>query len=168
MNNRQRAGHPTRVQVSGSLAPYAEGFRQDLAAKGYHPQVIGRQAGLMADVSRWLEDQRLSADALVPAVVQECLRARRAAGFRDLVSVLAVAPLLGYLRGLGAAPAAEPRVPSGPVDPLLAEFAGYLGQERALSARSVTSYHRHPPPFPAGLTPPPATTLPDPPPSPAP
>ena len=150
MNGRQRAGHPTRVQVSGSLAPYAEGFRQDLAAKGYHPQVIGRQAGLMADLSRWLEDQRLSADALVPAVVQEYLRARRAAGFRDLVSVLGAAPLLGYLRGLGAAPAAEPRVPSGPVDTLLAEFAGYLVQERGLSARSVTSYHRHARPFLAG------------------
>src|SRR5260370_24598912 len=109
MNNRQRAGHPTRVQVSGSLAPYAEGFRQDLAAKGYHPQVIGRQAGLMADLSRWLEDQRLSADALVPAVVQEYLRARRAAGFRGLVSVLAVAPLLGDRGGPRArAPAPPP------------------------------------------------------------
>src|SRR5260370_22105074 len=108
MNNRQRAGHPTRVQVSGSLAPYAEGFRQDLAAKGYHPQVIGRQAGLMADLSRWLEDQRLSADALVPAVVQEYLRARRAAGFRGLVSVLAVAPPLWSLAGLVAAPPARP------------------------------------------------------------
>ncbi len=159
MNSRQRAGHPTRVQVSGSLAPYAEGFRQDLAAKGYHPQVIGRQAGLMADLSRWLEDQCLSADALVPAVVQEYLRARRAAGFRDLVSVLAVTPLLGYLRGLGAAPAAEARVPSGPVDKLLAEFAGYLVHERGLSARSVTSYHRHARPFLAGLTPPLDTAL---------
>ena len=54
MNGRQRAGHPTRVQVRGSLAPYAGGFRQDLAGKGYHPQVIGRQVGLMAGLSRWL------------------------------------------------------------------------------------------------------------------
>lgn len=104
MNSRQRAGHPARVQVSGSLAPYAEGFRQDLAAKGYHPQVIGRQVGLMADLSRWLEVQRLSADALVPAVVQEYLRARRAAGFRDLVPVLAVTPLWGICAALAPRP----------------------------------------------------------------
>ena len=29
------------MKVRGPLAPYADGFRQDLAAKGYHPQVTG-------------------------------------------------------------------------------------------------------------------------------
>jgi hypothetical protein len=96
--------------VSGPLGPYAEGFRLELAAKTCHPQVIGRHVGLMAELSVWLEDQDLSADALVAEVVQEFVRARRAAGCRDLVSVVAVAPLLGSLRGLGAAPVAGARV----------------------------------------------------------
>ena len=34
MESRQRAGHPTRTAVTGPLAPYADGFREDLAGKG--------------------------------------------------------------------------------------------------------------------------------------
>ena len=65
MDSRQRTGHPSRVRVYGPLAPYADGFRQYLAAQGYHPQVIGRQARLMADLSIWLEGQGRSGDELV-------------------------------------------------------------------------------------------------------
>jgi hypothetical protein len=54
MENRRRSGHPSRTQVSGPLAPYADGFRGNLAGRGYHPQVIGRHIGLMADLSSWL------------------------------------------------------------------------------------------------------------------
>jgi len=145
MNNRQRAAHPTRVQVSGSLAPYAEGFRQDLAVKGYHPQVIGRQARLMADLSTWLQGR--SSGALTARTIEDYLRTRRGAGCRDLVSARALAPLLGYLRGIGAAPAAAAPVPQTAVEALLAEFAGYLTHERGLSPMSVTSYLRHARPF---------------------
>jgi len=83
MNRWQRAGHPTRVKVCGPLAPYADGFRQDLAGRGYHPQVVGRQARLMADLSTWLQGQGLSGGALAAGVVEDYLRARRAAGHRD-------------------------------------------------------------------------------------
>src|ERR1039458_5111196 len=64
MNGRQRAAHPSRVKVTGPLAGYADGFRQALAERGYHPQVIGRQALLMADLSVWLESCGLSGGAL--------------------------------------------------------------------------------------------------------
>jgi hypothetical protein len=56
---RRLAGHPSRTAVSGPLAPYAEGFRLELAAKACHPQVIGRHVALMAELSVWLEDQGL-------------------------------------------------------------------------------------------------------------
>jgi hypothetical protein len=149
MNNRQRAAHPTRVQVSGSLAPYTEGFRQDPAAKGYHPQVIGRKARLMADLSAWLQDR--SSDALTAEVINDYLRARHVAGCRDLVSVRALAPLLAYLRGMGATPPAAAPVPRTAAEALLAEFSGYLTRERGLSPASVTSYLRHARPFLDGL-----------------
>jgi integrase/recombinase XerD len=54
MESRRRTGHPSRTEVSGPLAPFADGFRQELAGKGYHPQVTGRQVRLMADLSSWL------------------------------------------------------------------------------------------------------------------
>jgi len=148
MDSRQRTGHPTRTQVDGPLAAYADGFRQDLAAKGYHPQVIGRHIGLMADLSDWLKDRGRPVEGLAAEVAGEYLRARRAAGHRELVSALAVAPVLGYLRGLGAVPAADAPAPRTPADRLLAEFAGYLAGERGLSPASVSTYVHHARPFP--------------------
>jgi integrase/recombinase XerD len=159
MESRQRAGHPSRTQIRGPLAAYADGFREHLAARGYHPQVIGRQVRLMADLSSWLEGRGSSGDGLAPVVVEEYLRARRAAGHRELVSALAVAPVLGYLRGLGAAPAAAAPSPRTPVDRLLAEFARYLAGERGLSPASVNSYLRHARPFLASLSAPLSTAL---------
>jgi site-specific recombinase XerD len=151
MNSRQRAAHPTRVQVSGPLGPYADGFRQDLAAKGYHPQVIGRQARLMADLSAWLEVQGRCADALTAEMLEDFVRVRRASGARVLASARAVAPLLGYLRDVGAAPAPEAPAPRTAAEALLAEFAGYLARERGLSPASVKTYLHHARPFLAGL-----------------
>lgn len=58
-------------------------------------------------------------------VVRDYLQARRTAGFRNLVWVLGVTPLLKYLRVLGAAPAARTPALSALVDTLLAEFARY-------------------------------------------
>src|SRR5258708_8399701 len=78
MDSRQRTGHPTRTQVGGPLAAYAGGFRQDLAAKGYHPQVIGRHIGLMAGLSAWLDDRGSSSDGLTAGVAAEDLPARPA------------------------------------------------------------------------------------------
>src|SRR5260370_7916536 len=130
MNNRQRAAHPARVQVSGPLGPYADGLRQELGAKGYHPQVIGRQARLMADLSAWLEVQGRCADALTAEMLEDFVRVRRASGARVLASARAVAPLLGYLRDVGAPPAPEPPAPPPPPQALLPEFAAYLPPER--------------------------------------
>ena len=116
METTRRAGHPSRTQVRGPLAAYADGFREDLAGKGYHPQVTGRHIGLMADLSAWLQSQGRCSAELGTEVAREYLRARRAAGHRELVSALAVAPVLGYLRGLGAVPAAAAPVLRTPAD----------------------------------------------------
>jgi site-specific recombinase XerD len=159
MNGRQRAAHPSRVKVTGPLAGYADGFSQALAERGYHPQVIGRQALLMADLSAWLESCGLSGGALTPEATGDFVRDRRASGHRVLASARALGPLLGYLRSLGAAPAAVLPAPRTPAETLLAEFAGYLTREQGLSAMSVNSYVRHARPFVAGLGEPLAAAL---------
>jgi integrase/recombinase XerD len=159
MSGRQRAAHPSRVKVTGPLAGYADGFRQALAGRGYHPQVIGRQARLMADLSVWLESCGLGGGALRPEVAGDFVRDRRASGQRVLASVRALGPLLGYLRSLGAAPAAVVPAPRTPAETLLAEFAGYLTRDRGLPAMSVNSYVRHARPFVAGLGEPLAAAL---------
>jgi site-specific recombinase XerD len=151
MNGRQRAAHPSRVKVTGPLAGYADGFRQHLAERAYHPQVIGRQALLMADLSAWLESRGLGGSELTPEAAGDFVRDRRASGHRVLASARALGPLLGYLRGLGAVPAVAAQAPGTPAEALLAEFAGYLTRERGLSPMSVSSYVRHARPFAAGL-----------------
>ena len=159
MENRRRSGHPSRTQVSGPLAPYADGFRGNLAGRGYHPQVIGRHIGLMADLSSWLQGPGRCGDELTAEVAGDYLRERRAAGHKDLVCALAMAPMLGYLRSVGAVPAAAVPVPRTAAEALLAEFAGYLTQQRGLSPASVTTYLRHARPFLAGLDAPLGTAL---------
>lgn len=51
-----------------------------------------------------------------------------------------MAPLLGYLRGLGVAPAASPRLAVGAIEVLLADYREYLAVERGLTADTIEGY----------------------------
>jgi integrase/recombinase XerD len=129
-----------RGHVRGPLAPYAEGFREELLGLGYTQGSAAHQIHLMAHVSRWLEAQGLE-----PAVLDECrasqfLAARRADGYAAMLSARALAPLMGYLRGLGVAAASRLPEPQAPADRLAGRFAEYLARERGLAADSVRSY----------------------------
>src|SRR5258708_40206428 len=107
MERRQRAGHPSRIEVTGPLAPYADGFREDLASKGFDPHSVSGQMRLMADLSGWMEGQGHSGDALAGGGAGEYMPARRAAGRRGRGSARGVRPVVGdvpTLRGEPAAP----------------------------------------------------------------
>ena len=58
-----------------------------------------------------------------------------------------LAPLLEYLRGIGAAPVPGPVPPASPADALLARYAGYLAAERGLSAKTIDRHVRAVRPF---------------------
>lgn len=135
-----RAGHPSQTAVTGPLAPYVEGFREDLGGQGYALHSISGQMGLMAHLSAWLERQDLPVGGLTVEVVEEYLRVRRGAGHRSGITGRAVAPLLGYLRGLRVVAAAVRQVPGTPVEVLLEEFRVYLVDERGLASASVHGY----------------------------
>ena len=66
-----------RVRVGGPLGPYSEGFRTELAARGYEPSSAAGQLQVMAHLSRWLVDRGLDGHELTSSVVEEFLRARR-------------------------------------------------------------------------------------------
>lgn len=142
---------PLRVRVSGPLAPYAQGFAAELSRLGYTPVSASFQLQLVAHLSRWLAGAGLDAAALAPARVAAFLAARRAGGYTNYLSVKALAPLLGYLRGLGVAPApAEP--PLTAVEELLRRYRVYLVRERGLAASTVRGYADLVRPFLAGRT----------------
>lgn len=129
-------GSPSRVRVTGPLAPYAGGFRQELSRVGYRPNAACSQLQLMAHLSRWLESTAVTVGELTPARSAEFLAHRRAEGYTLWLSPKALAPLLGFLRGNGDVPVAPVRtVPAGEVERCLADYRGYLGHRISAGLR---------------------------------
>src|SRR5260370_11003179 len=133
---------PDRPQVSGALAPYAEGFRKELSRKGYSPWTAPEHMYLMSGLSRWLDGRDLSPAQLSSARIEEFLIHRRSFTKARWVTPRAIAPLPGYLRGLGVVPTPAAAVPASPAERLLAGFAAYLATERGLCPGTVAAY-RH-------------------------
>src|SRR5260370_31736159 len=109
---------PGRVRVSGPLSAYRDGFAEELAGQGYTAGSAQRQVLLLAHLSRWLDSRGLGAADLTPGRVEEFLQARRAAGYALELSQRGLLPLLGYLRGLGAAPVPPEPAPGTPAEML--------------------------------------------------
>ena len=97
-------GYQSEVRVTGPLAPSAVGFKAALNGAGYGEHPTRNHLWLMAHVSRWLEDQRLTATDFDAERVEAFLADRRAVGYKTLCSRRALLPLLGFLaaEGLGA------------------------------------------------------------------
>lgn len=131
---------PDRVRVSGPLARLADGFRVDLIERGYSLWGAQEQLYLLAHVSRWMESEGLELAVLTPAALERYFVWRREQGYLSGLSPKSLRQLLGYLDRLGVLPA-EDAVPS-PVEQLLAEFRGYLLEERGMAAGSVRLYER--------------------------
>ena len=135
MNSRAK-----RVRVGGPLGPYSDGFRTELAARGYAPSSAAGQLQVMAHLSRWLVGRGLDGHGLTSSVVEEFLRARRVAGYGQWLSARGMAPLLDHLREVGIAPVCSPAVADSAVEVLLAAYRAYLVEERGLAASTVRNY----------------------------
>ena len=142
---------PSRVRVLGPLGLFADGFVVELSALGYTSGSAVQQMYLVAHLSRWLAAEGLGPAALSPAVVERFCGARRAAGYKSLVSSGALDPLVVYLRGLGVVAGAEVSAPRGAVEELLGRFQRYLEVERGLVAGSSRVYVHWVRPFLEGL-----------------
>jgi len=131
-----------RIVVGGVLAPFADGLRSELAGQGYAADTIVDHVHLLADLSNWLSDRGMALADLTSAAAREFLAVRRAAGRRTGVSGRALAPILGYLRGLGLVPPPAAPTPTTALDVLLAGYRRYLEQERGLADGTVKHYLR--------------------------
>jgi site-specific recombinase XerD len=121
------------------LAEYAVGFADHLAGQGYAEGSIRQQLGLISQLSRWLAAEGLDAKGLTELEAERFLAARRARGVRLFRSLLALEPVIGYLRGLGVAPA--PMIlPLSPLEELVERYRRYLLVERTLTVGSVRIY----------------------------
>jgi len=132
-------GDPSRVRVTGPLAPFADGFAAELSRQGYRPNAAADQLRLMAHLSRWLAAHALDAAALTPPVMEAFLAARRSQGYTLWLSPKALAPLARYLRDLQVAPPVTDTV-LGPTEELLDRYRGHLVSERGLAAVTARGY----------------------------
>ena len=129
---------PLGVRVSGPLARYAPGFVAELVGGGYRPNAAAVQLRLLAHLSRWLEREGID-----PVEVREPqlerFREEDLARVRSLRIAGGLVPLLAYLRGLGAVPAADEPALSN-VELLLGRYREYLVVERGVTAGTARGY----------------------------
>ncbi|MQA26176.1 MAG: hypothetical protein GEU94_12060 [Micromonosporaceae bacterium] len=128
--------------MEGPLAAFAGGLRRELAGQGYAVGTIGDHLHLLADLSGWLDDRALTPQELTTRRAAEFLRDRRRRGCRAGLTTRAIAPLLGYLRGLQVVPLSVPPVPATPEEMLLANYRDHLLGERGVTAGTATHYLR--------------------------
>jgi integrase/recombinase XerD len=125
------------VRVDGPLEALAAGFGEELAGLGFTPLSAASHLWVMAHLSRWLGGRGLGPGELTCERVGEYLADRRAAGYVHWCSGRGLAPLLGYLRRVGAVPGPVAGRPDGPLDVLAGDYEDYLVAERGLAASTV-------------------------------
>ena len=124
--------------ASGPLGSYAAGYGSWLAARGYSRWTVAHRLWQLDLLSRWIEREGLSPDALTPERVEAFLAARRAAGYSTWLSLRSTALPLAYLRELGVVPGETTSATAGdPVERVLAGYSRYLFDERALTEHTV-------------------------------
>jgi hypothetical protein len=129
---------PSRVRVTGPLAPYAAGFAAELVAVGYRPASAAIHLRLLAHLSRWVQTEGLVPRELDEAELER-FRRRHVARCASLRGAQGLVPLLGYLRSLGVVPAAQRPVLTAAGE-LLERYRRYLMIERGLTAETASGY----------------------------
>lgn len=131
---------PSQVRVTGPLAPHADGFRAALDAQGFSPWSQMFYLHLLADISRWLDRHGLDASGLTDANASAFRQDRRSRGRARFRGRQGLALLLSFLRDAGATPPSAAAEPGDETGVLVAEFAGYLTDERGLRPQTVNLY----------------------------
>jgi integrase/recombinase XerD len=126
--------------VAGPLAGHAPGFAEHLTSLGYSDGAVHQQLLLLAEVSRWLQQQLLDGGQLSPAGADR-FAAEVGRGRKRLVSARSLRPLLGYLHDQGVVPGAWPPGPgTGGQTTLTLQYREYLRDVRGLSDATVRCY----------------------------
>lgn len=121
---------PSWPDVLGPLGGHSAGYRKELAGLGYSPWTASAHMYLMADVSRWLDENEVAPEAFTSVRVNQFLASRRAAGQHRRLSPRGLIPLLGYLQAAGVLAEEAEEEPTSPTDLLVKEFVG-LPRHRA-------------------------------------
>jgi integrase/recombinase XerD len=131
---------PKKRRGKNPVTALSIGFEEGLRRQGYAPGTIWKQRKLLNDLIGWLQGQQLTMGDLSMAQVDRFMADRHAAGVRKLKTRKALGPILGYLRGLGLAPAAEAPLEDGPAGEILHRYRQFLTTERGLATVTAGRY----------------------------
>lgn len=125
------------VGITGPLEPYAAGMAAHLLSLEYTRLSARNLLYVFAHLSRWLVANKLDVHALTSQRGSAFLRSRKRAGYTGKCSSHALDIVLDYLRGLGVVPAEAVVGPQTAIERILARYADYLAQERALAPSTI-------------------------------
>jgi len=131
---------PNKTPGGDPLVALSKGFAEDLRRQGYEFRTISKHRRLLRDLSDWLERRQLTAGDLSLRQVDRFLSDRRSADVARHKTRKALRPVLGYLRGLGLAPAAEAPMEDGPAGEILNRYLRFLTTERGLVPVTALRY----------------------------
>lgn len=129
------------THVYGPLASYVPGFLAELKRQHYADWSATSYLGVMAHLSRWLDQHQWLAVNLTPSRIEEFVTERRRQGYakgrstHGMVGVLAA-----YLREIGVIPAINPPGLRTPRDRVVEAFGAYLADQRGLVPRTINWY----------------------------
>jgi transposase, IS6 family len=128
-----------RPRTDCSLAPFVDGFGQQLLALGYASGTVGNQLAVAGQLGRWMASRGLRVDQLgrseIDAFVNDCRRP----GARQVVFRRGLVLLREHLIDVGAVPAEPPAVRSA-LDELIGSCRAWLLRERGLAEATVRRY----------------------------
>src|SRR5215213_7517170 len=134
---------------SGPLAPFADGFAQELVRRGYTVNGAAQHLRFVAHLNRWMLARGLNVSGLSMPLIERFLGERRASGYVRYRTVKAMRPLLGYLAPLAVLPEVDlPKL--GPAEDLLERYRRFLILERGLAGTTARGYADAVRPFLAG------------------
>ena len=126
------------VQRGGPLAEFADGYRDELACRGFTANSAVTHVVLMGQLSRWMDEVTVAVGALTPARIEEFLDSRRAGGQRRVPTARVLDPLLAHLRAAGVVGPPLPG-PATPLGDLLECYERHL-KGRGLAVSTVVGY----------------------------
>ena len=123
------------------LAPFAQGYRAELAGLGYTLGSVKQHIVLMGQLSRWMSSERLVVEHLTSARAEEFLASRRAAGQQRVPTQRSLRVLFDFLEAQGVISSPPVTTPTE-TEELLERYGRYLAVQRGLTPLTVKRYRR--------------------------
>ncbi len=122
----------------GRMGPFIAGLQARWSELGYSDLAIRNMLKDVGAVGRWMQQHGVQPDDLSPASLGAFRQHRIAAGARKIPSVKSFEPMLGFLREQGVV--VEASMNDSPLQRLLADYRGWLIDERGLAQMTVIRY----------------------------